>query len=280
MQDKASRITGHLVIEVRKSGRVYVAKYMTAGGKPTRKVLGPAWVKDSGRRTSRGAVVWRAADGTCPVGHLTPKAAQGVLDELIATERSKPQALARHHGRTMQEAVDEWLRHREHEKGCAETTLKDYRATVKRDVFPSLPPDLPLRRVSVAKVEALQTHLLMTKGSPRTAQKAMVSLFGILSLAKRRGWIVENPCERLEKIRTKRKSDLGHVLTPEQVYAVSRALRASTDGLTRDQDAAGVVVAAFTGLRIGELRVLRWLDVDFANGVLHVRRNLPSHAEP
>ena len=30
---------------------------------------------------------------------------------------------------------------------------------------------------------------------------------------------------------------------------------------------------AFTGLRMGELRALRWLDVDFANRIVHVRRN-------
>lgn len=279
MQGTTKRITGHLVVEERKSGRVYVAKYMTAAGRKTRKVVGAAWVKDSGRRTARGAVIWRAADGECPDGALTPKSAQAELDALLGGERAKPQTAARHHGRTMQDAVDEFLRHREHEKGCAETTLNDYRATVKRDVFPSLPPDLPLRRITVAKVEALQTHLLTTKGSPRTAQKAMVTVFGILSLAKRRGWIAENPCDRLEKIRTRRKNDLGHVLSPEQVYAVARELRASDDGLMRDQDAAAVVVAAFTGLRVGELRALRWEDVDFANGVLRVRRNLPSRAE-
>jgi integrase len=35
-----------------------------------------------------------------------------------------------------------------------------------------------------------------------------------------------------------------------------------------------IVVAAFTGLRQGELLALRWRHVDFANRILHVRRNL------
>ena len=40
-----------------------------------------------------------------------------------------------------------------------------------------------------------------------------------------------------------------------------------------DQDAALYVVAAFTGLRLGELRALRWRDLDFANRLVYVRRS-------
>jgi integrase len=36
-----------------------------------------------------------------------------------------------------------------------------------------------------------------------------------------------------------------------------------------------IVLAAFTGLRMGELRALRWRDIDFAGRLVHVRRNLP-----
>ncbi|HEX3325870.1 MAG TPA: site-specific integrase, partial [Actinomycetota bacterium] len=40
-----------------------------------------------------------------------------------------------------------------------------------------------------------------------------------------------------------------------------------------DQDAAIFTVAAFTGLRLGELRALRWEDIDFANRIVHLRHS-------
>jgi len=39
-----------------------------------------------------------------------------------------------------------------------------------------------------------------------------------------------------------------------------------------EQDAALFVTAAFTGLRLGELLAVRWIDVDFAKRLVHVRR--------
>ena len=40
-----------------------------------------------------------------------------------------------------------------------------------------------------------------------------------------------------------------------------------------DQDAALFEIAAFTGLRLGELRGLRWSDVDWMRRLIHVRRS-------
>jgi integrase len=56
-----------------------------------------------------------------------------------------------------------------------------------------------------------------------------------------------------------------------EVEALARAAKT-------EQEATLYRVAAFTGLRFGELRALRWRCVEFATANIHVRRNFPVHA--
>jgi hypothetical protein len=66
-----------------------------------------------------------------------------------------------------------------------------------------------------------------------------------------------------------RSSDEFNVLSIEQLEAIAAAARTQLlSALFR--------LAAFTGLRQGELLALRWQHIDGANRILHVRRNLPS----
>jgi tRNA-splicing ligase RtcB (3'-phosphate/5'-hydroxy nucleic acid ligase) len=58
-------------------------------------------------------------------------------------------------------------------------------------------------------------------------------------------------------------------LTPVENIATSDIDAAATELLS-----SMIVVAAFTGLRQGELLALRWRHVEFANRILHVRRNI------
>ena len=61
-----------------------------------------------------GGPIWRAADGPAPDGHLTPKQAEERLRELLdGLPRQQPAGESHNYGRTLGEAVDEWLRHRE-----------------------------------------------------------------------------------------------------------------------------------------------------------------------
>jgi hypothetical protein len=134
-------ITGTVWVEARKTkGRVWVARYRQAPTiKFTRKVLAPAWVRESGKRTPRGAVVWRAAAGTKPDDHLTPKEADEALQRVIARSQLLAMMASRVPGelglstgpgrrgmKTFGDAVAEWLRYCECEKQLEKGTICRY----------------------------------------------------------------------------------------------------------------------------------------------------------
>jgi integrase len=56
------------------------------------------------------------------------------------------------------------------------------------------------------------------------------------------------------------------VLSANEVEALARAASSA-------QDRALFTTAAYAGLRLGELRALRWRDVDFSKRLIHVRRS-------
>ncbi len=262
---------GHLRVEERRAGRVWVAFVRFGDGQRAHRTLGPAWVKPNGK-TPRGGMRWRAADGTKPgPRYLTPKEAHAALAELLAglpPRQASPGRFERRRA-TFGVAVDEWLRHRLEEKGIKPTTLRSYRNDADRYLIPYFGRDRTLATITTRDIDGLKTHLHATGLSPRSVQKAMVEVHGVFARAKRVGWILANPAADAERVTVKRKRDL-RVLEPEQVFAIARASgRAHPDTWM----ASLIVFAAFSGLRLGECRAIRWQDIDFAGGVIRVRRS-------
>jgi integrase len=242
---------------------VWVALWRDAEGRHKR-TLGPAWVKPHGK-TSKGATRWRAADGPKPDGFLTPRDAAEALQDLLArAPKQKPPVRVTH---TFGQACDEWLRYVENDRERRSSTVRDYRNAVRRHLLPHFGPDTPVGRLSTDDIDAFREGLL-DDGllSRRTIQKILVLLHGILKRAKRKRWIAINPAEDAERITLKRSGDFN-VLSPAEIEAVARAAR-------DEQDAAIFLTAAYTGLRMGELRALRWADVDFAGERVLVRKGV------
>lgn len=144
--------------------------------------------------------------------------------------------------------------------------MRDYRNTVRRRLLPASGESTPVIGITTAQIDALRERLLAEgQLSRRSVHNVLVLNYSVLKRAKRKGWIPTNPAEDAERVTLKRSGDFN-VLSPEEVFAVARAA-------DDEQDAALFTVAAFTGLRMGELRALRWSDVDFANRNVFVRQN-------
>ena len=258
MAPAQQQITGHLQVRGEGNRRRYFASWWDENGSRRTTKLGPAHIKDSGRRTPRGAVIWRVASGPCPPGHLTPAMAEEALEALLDGARvalasqpveQDPEA----QGPTFSDAVDAWLEYLEVEKRREYGTLRDARNVAKAEFLPWFGKDTPLttmvreeavvhrggRRFTEVQAErrdtfttddidAFRRHLLTTKSSPRTAQKIMVLLHGVFKLAKRRKLIQANPSADAERVSVP-DPQIFNVLDPVEFEAVYRAVLLQQD---------------------------------------------------
>jgi integrase len=246
-------VTGHLRLVERKRGDRWYARYRLPDGRQTMKLIGRAW----------------EGKGRPPDGYFTERMAEAELAALLTDLRrgSVPDPADRS-GKTFADAVAEWLRYVEHEKARRASTVRDYRNAANGALLPEFGAETPLEAITTETIDAYRARLLSEgKVSRRTVQKLMVLLHGIFKRATAVGWLPANPADGVERVNLRPNGEFN-VLSVEQVEEVARA----ADGVF----AAAVIVAAYTGLRTGELRALRWRDIDFAAATVHVRRNKPA----
>jgi len=248
-----AEVSGHIRLVERKRGDQWYLKYRLPSGRQVQRKLGPAWAERS----------------RPPLGYFTRKMAEAELAALLVDIRRgevpDPGLTA---GRTFGDAVAEWLRYVEHEKARRPSTVRDYRNTAAGALLPEFGEGTALEALTAERIDSYRARLLAEgKLSRRTIQKQMVLLHGIFKRAKALRWIPANPADDIERVSVPRSGEFN-VLSVEQAEAIAR----KAEGLF----AAAIVVAAYTGLRTGELRALRWRDVSFPNSSVHVRRNLPA----
>ncbi|WP_187368879.1 tyrosine-type recombinase/integrase [Baekduia soli] len=210
--------------------------------------------------------------------------AEQALQELLG---ARPAVRAKNAGATFGDAVDIYLARAKRDR--EPSTYRGYKGIVGTHLEPRIGRATPLASITTATVDAFREAMLDAGKAPRTVQQAQVVLHGVLGRAVRDGLLEANPAARAEKVRV-RASGAFNVLEPAEVEAVGRAAAgawAPVDGdqhasdqcrAWADQTAATIRFAAYTGLRLGELRALRWEDVDFAHAIVHVRRNAPTSA--
>ena len=287
--------SGALIVVERDGGPVYYAKWRDSTRRQVKRRLGPAWAE----RDAEGA--WRKRRGRARDGYLDEKAAIVEMRRVIDEHESKLAAFRPESEPTFDDAAADWLHRLEHVDGVKPSTLADYRLMLTS-------PDAParkrgrrtagrlmaefggrqLRSITTAQVERFLAGLDREPVSKRTVNKHRQVVSAILEHAARRPerfGITEN----VARATAKRREPAAGVLDfyePEEVAALARAARegrhrdphrpAVTEDerrerrLANEQDAALYTVAAFTGLRLGELRALRWRQVSFERGTLTV----------
>ena len=171
---------------------------------------------------------------------------------------------------TLGEWLDIWL------KECAEpsvrpSTYKGYRGYAERNIKPSL-GSKQISKVTAADVQTLYRKLQREGGvdggalSPTTVRRIHGVLHQALNAAVDRHLIVKNPTDDVTL--PKKVTAAKTILNDKQLERFMEAIKA--DEHWHDF----FYLEITTGLRRGELLALRWDDLDFTTGKLHIDKQV------
>ena len=170
-------------------------------------------------------------------------------------------------GAPFADAAAEYLRYIGQDRGRKASTVIDYRSIIRVHLLPAF-GEMPIEDVTARDVDAFASALVSREFNgrlitPRTRIKILNVLHGVFARAKKVWALPFNPAADVERPPQGYSGDI-EVYSPEEIHAL---IRAAAD----ERDAAIYATAAFTGLRMGELRALHWRDVDFPRSVIRVR---------
>jgi integrase len=227
-----------------------------------------------GTKTERSPGVWRLRVyvGSDPVtGNPrqvsrtlkgTKKQADTALAELVADVASAGAPLLR--STTLEEYLDRWLDHITPTR--SPTTVRGYRFKVKR--ITAKLGHVQLDKLTAQHLDRTYREWLNEGLDPSTVHHLHRVLSASLRQAVKWGLISTAPSGRATP--PHRRVQPKQIPTP----AVVQDLIACAEDRGQPVFAAAIAVATTTGLRRGELAGLRWSDVDFDSGQLHVRRSI------
>jgi integrase len=232
-------------------GLTYYAQLRMPDGRRLQRRLGRAWAKRS----------------RPPAGFLTRAQAEARLQAMLeGKDESVPIQMPAGMAATFAVAGRDWLAYVEHDRKRRRSTVQDYRRELERVLIPEFGEETLLDQIGTDRIESYREKLVREgRLSARTINKRLAQLHAIFKRAQRVHGLAVNPVEGAERQPHKRSGDFT-ALDASEVERLAA-------GAASEQDAALFEVAAFTGLRLGELRGLRWGDVDWTRRLVHVRRS-------
>jgi integrase len=218
-------------------------------------------------RPTYQANVWSAREKrrifkTFPT-HAAAKTWRG--DALVALRKGTMRAPT---ATTLREAADAWLAGaregaiRTRSGDCYKpSAIRGYEASLRLHVLDEL-GGARLSDITRADLQDLADRLLAKGADPSTIRNTLMPVRAIYRRAVVRGEIAVNPTTGLELPAVRGKRD--RIASPAEAAKLLTALAVEERALW--------ATAFYAGLRLGELRALRWEDVDLASGVIRVER--------
>ncbi|HCG01760.1 MAG TPA: hypothetical protein DEV93_14610 [Chloroflexi bacterium] len=148
----------------------------------------------------------------------------------------------------------------------SERTLEHYTYHLDHNLLPTF-GHRQVDEISTDDIARLISSLRARGLSPKTTAGALVPLGRVFALALRRGYLNDNPLNRLDASERPRPSRREQrVLTKQEITKLLNACLPSHRPL--------LATATYTGMRLSELLGLTWADLNFKTGLIHVRHQL------
>ena len=164
---------------------------------------------------------------------------------------------------SVKQYLEKWLEE-VHRPTIRYRTYKRYCEILNRYILPEL-GHVSLHKLTPQTLQDTYTRMEKKQVSASTIRKMHTLLHKALDKAVQWNLIARNPCESVSPPRLPRHEIVP--LTEEQ----SLRFLSATKGQPFE---ALFILALTTGMRRGELTGLKWQDIDFANGKLHVKRSV------
>lgn len=302
------REVGALIVRAHKGVPYYEAKWRDSTGAQRKRRLGRAWLE---RDPEDG---WKPRRGRVRPGYIDGRRAYLKMAPIIEEHEAELRRISpEQREATFDEAAKRWLEYVEFEKRIKPSTLARYRSMLRQPESPRLHrtprsgrPALSrimrefggrrLADITTRDVDVFLARLDREDITARTVNMYRQLLHSLFEYARRGDsfGLRENPVAGTSK-RPEEGARPIETFEPEEVWAIAAAARASlhrtrpehdysaeTNSEWRrinEQDAALFIVAACTGLRLGELCALRWSDVDLKGGFIIVSRAMSADQE-
>ncbi|OTN89903.1 hypothetical protein A5819_002401 [Enterococcus sp. 7E2_DIV0204] len=164
---------------------------------------------------------------------------------------------------TVQEWLNYWLDGLMRKK-IKLSTYSSYRLRIDKYINPFLGRK-QLIQVKSREIEEFVNYLTNLNLSSATVHSIVTVLKSAMNKAFLENYILSNPCNNLS-LSTVAMSEISALSLKDQEKIEQIALN--------EKACSAVILALYTGLRIGEISGLKWSDIDFEKDIIHIKRTL------
>lgn len=164
---------------------------------------------------------------------------------------------------TVQEWLNYWLNGLMRKK-IKLSTYSSYRLRIDKYIVPFLGRK-QLVQVKSREVEEFVNYLTNLNLSSSTIHSIVTVLKSAMNKAFLENYILSNPCSNLSLSTT----------TVGEITALSLKDQEKIEQIAlNEKKCSAVILALYTGLRIGEISGLKWSDIDFEKNIIYIKRTL------